>query len=158
MAVDPPTQLMLYIIHRSPPERFLLSNQWLLCLRALCHCALSSVFLHIFPFPPFSCPSTPPPIPHSLHSRLARPSRPRDRTLNHPLGRHPRPSPLLSSPLLSSLLRRRRSSPSAWPSSLSPPPPFSLPPLVSRRWWVRPLRLLLSPAHPTSHRPLRRRR
>jgi len=62
MAVHPPTQLMLYITHRSPCCMFcaMRDSVWVR-LRALCHCALSSVFLHIFPFPPFSCPSTPPP-------------------------------------------------------------------------------------------------
>jgi len=64
MAVHPPTQLMLYIIHRSPCCMFcaMRDSVWVR-LRALCHCALSSVFLHIFPFPPFSCPSAPPPNP-----------------------------------------------------------------------------------------------
>jgi len=64
MAVHPPTQLMLYIIHRSPAACFVQCGILCGCVCELCATArFPPSFLHIFPFPPFSCPSTPPPNP-----------------------------------------------------------------------------------------------
>jgi len=101
-------------------------------LRALCHCALSSVFLHIFPFPPFSCPSTPPPNPSFITFSTRTSLKTAGQNSQPPPGApsSPLPSPLLASPLLSTAapsLKSQRLAEQLIPSAPVLPPSQALP-------------------------------